>query len=181
MITLGVFRDHLRKHGYEKLGSGLYSSVWAKPDSDRVIKVGGAYSLDEWPHYVLWAISRGYAGKQAPKIYSFKLYNPADACEVFYVAVMERLQKASRDKISAMSSGGNYFNNKLPDEWVAFVGNFKKEFDYGSYDIHENNWMQRGDELVLTDPLSTSSMAESLPKRYRMHRHSVSDPSVVWC
>jgi len=76
------YENSLRAKGFEDIGKGLYANVFAKPNSDKVVKVA---RLDSWPTYIKWATAKGYAGKFAPKVYNLKFHDD------FYVATMERL------------------------------------------------------------------------------------------
>lgn len=78
--------DKLQKKGYKQLGSGHYSTVLAHPKcSDKVIKV--TRHQDNWIDYVKWASEKGYAGKFAPKVYSWKKFPGG-----WSWAVMERME-----------------------------------------------------------------------------------------
>lgn len=86
----GVFQHHrnfimkLVKKGFKVIGRGNYSTVLAKGDGNRVIKV--TRMDDGWIDYVKWGADNGYAGKFSPMVYSWKKF-PAG----FSVAVMERM------------------------------------------------------------------------------------------
>src|SRR6266436_6324281 len=82
------YENNLRAKGFETIGHGLYANVFAKPNSDKVVKVA---ALDNWPTYIKWATKKGYAGKFAPKVDSLKFYDD------FYVAIMERLVGTMHD------------------------------------------------------------------------------------
>jgi hypothetical protein len=87
-MTRLAYENKLRARGYQLLGKGLYSNVFAAPKSDKVIKVA---DMDEWPRYILWATKNGYAGNFAPKVYSLKFHDG------YYVATMERLVATIQD------------------------------------------------------------------------------------
>lgn len=59
------FLKRLEKHGYEKLGSGSFSSVWAKPGNSKVLKVG-IVANDAWLQYIEWAMSKGLCRQSCP-------------------------------------------------------------------------------------------------------------------
>ncbi len=173
------FLDRLSKRGYEKLGWGSYSSVWAKPNSSKVIKVGVSY--DSWLNYIEWAMKNGYVGNKAPRVDSFKLHNG------YFTAVMERLHGLNRDNrnsIHNMTYANSFVIRRVPAEWKTFTTDFTKEFGNHN-DLHDGNWMQRSNgELVLIDPIYEKGRC--LPSRHRSRpRHSISslrnDPALVWC
>src|SRR6266853_712829 len=161
------FLARLERHGYEKLGRGCNASVWAKPGSSKVIKVGNTH--DSWLGYIVWAMEKGYVGNKAPRVDTFKVTNN------YFVAVMERLQKLNtknnklRHKLSPDTSE---FSETVPLEWKTFVKEFTGRFDQ-SYDMHDENWMQRSNgELVLTDPIAHKSY--ETPRRYKSPTRSIS-------
>jgi hypothetical protein len=168
------YENTLGKLGYQKIGSGLYSNVFAKPNGERCIKVG---QFDQWPHYARWAIEAGYAGNFAPKVYSLKYHDD------FYVAVMERLVATMNDVQAASDYRcennslwhlyqGFYHavddwretenaieKNQLPDdlaELKIFASDLRAAGMTG--DIHGGNVMVRKDgHLVVIDPSSRRS------------------------
>ena len=186
MKSARSFVAYLRKHGYQELGSGLYSVVYGKPGVDKVIKIGGHQGggMDEYLHYIMWAISRGYAGKQAPKVYSFKLYRD-ERGGYYYVVILERLSSDYdsylRHQITDGTGHFRYDEKNIPAEWQEFAKEFTEEFPHAN-DMHEGNWMGRNGELVLTDPLGGSGCGSSLPKRFKSPRPvKADDARAVWC
>ena len=97
------YENNLRAKGFEDIGKGLYANVFAKPNSDKVIKVA---ALDSWPTYIKWAIQKGYAGKFSPKVYNLKFHDD------FYVATMERLIGTMHD-FNRSSSIHNALYNEI--------------------------------------------------------------------
>jgi hypothetical protein len=160
--------NKLQEKGFELLGRGLHSNVFAVPYTDSVIKVGNA---DEWPDYIQWSIQNGYNGKFAPKVSSLKFKDG------YYVAIMERLVATiSEIKNEIRNSGkGGLYNNSItklanevdkfrynPEggidapELQDFVATLKKK--RLANDLHDGNIMVRKDgQLVVTDPVSNSS------------------------
>src|SRR5688572_8016831 len=86
-----AYGARLLKRGYERLGAGCFSTVYAKPGSDRVLKVTSV--PDNWIDYIMWASENGWAGKYAPRVYSYKRYPVPTDREFFSVAVVERMEK----------------------------------------------------------------------------------------
>jgi hypothetical protein len=173
------YENKLRHLGYQRLGSGLYSNVFAKPHSDKAVKVG---SIDSWPDYAKWLIEKGYSGTFGPKIYSLKFY------EDFYVASMERLvdtvggMQADYDHISNPPNDlwqmfralrkwlGSYSPDELPQnpDFQAFMRELDEEGLAG--DLHAGNVMIRKDgSLVVTDPSARHSHS-----RFRIKNGTVS-------
>lgn len=168
----------LRRRGYHVLGQGLYSTVLAKPGSQRVVKVNR--SLDGWPDYMLWASKAGYAGTFAPKVYSFKFHG------TWYVAVMERLE-ATIDATRCDNPRGYKIWQQLQRAISGWLAD-QKELDalvpgawcfatalrtsgIGATDLHTQNFMLRHDgSVVCTDPVSVPHCraTDSGSKRLRL-------------
>lgn len=175
--TRAHFLARLEGRGFEELGNGLFASVWGKPGSPKVVKVGPVD--DGWPAYIGWAKRNGWLGKMAPDVTSFRVIKPEKG-GAFYVAVMERLGDTVADY--ARDHGGrskimrtwttlkpekyrNAFGeiedleDKLPD-WAPFVkgleGFVSRHSKDVRFDTHDENWMvtEDGKRLVLTDPLA---------------------------
>jgi hypothetical protein len=181
-----LFGRGLLRRGFVAIGHGAFSDVYAKPNSDRVLKV--CRNPDNWIDYMAWANKAGYGGKDAPKIFSFKYYDGKDG--KFYVAVMERLEKT----LSGLKGKEDcaFFHN-LVDSAISndnekayqcmdliqlgasdFYKKFKLQFGgkeykgYGrQFDLHGGNFMVRKDgTAVLVDPLCGNSKLKA--KRLRV-------------
>lgn len=153
-----LFIERLQKRGYMPLGSGCYSTVLAKPNSDRVIKV--TRQMDNWIDYIQWAAQNGHAGKLAPRVYSWKRHGD------WAVAIVERMEKttyssSAKDDESLIMNllyparSGNimaklYMEDLVPGSVKFFDGLSKEGFDG---DIGGGNVMLRKDgTLCVTDP-----------------------------
>lgn len=168
----------LLKRGFREIGSGAYSTVLAKPGSDRVVKVLRR-DLDAWGEYVHWATTAGFAGSFAPKVYSFKLYSG------FYVAIMERLGRCidchADEGIKTLFNLGSRYPwdvdqskeaKSLNPQFHHFMIEFRKRFEGYNLDLHGGNWMttenNSGDtRLVLVDPIASQANSTT-PIRWRV-------------
>lgn len=164
------FGQALEKRGYEELGSGCFSTVYAKGDSDRVLKV--TRNIDNWIDYIHWASEKGYAGKFAPKVYSYKKFTAKDG-EQFSVAVVERMHKGfysvGIEEDAHIASAlmwpcvrGNTMAQLYLEDFSPglpkFLLDFHEEFGEDRTDIGGNNMMVRKDgSFCLTDPLAGRS------------------------
>ncbi len=175
------FNNRLENRGYVRLGRGMYSSVYAKPGSSKVIKVGS--TGDSWLGYIIWAMKEGYVGNHAPRVDSFKVNGQED----YFVAVMERLQKLNsknRELMWDLIPDTRSFNENVPAEWKTFTKTFTAQFGDRN-DMHDENWMQRSNgELGLTDPLSSGG--QNSVSRYKSRPNSGINslrnvPALVWC
>lgn len=166
------FYEALKKKGFEYLGSGAYSRVVAKKDSDRVIKICTYAQGDGWVDYVLWANQKGYGGTFAPKIYSYKWIKTEKGG--FGVAVMERMKHtvSREDRKSSAKLIPNLFEYSLYDNdnakavadllapgMGAFIDDFRNKFGGdGNFDLHNGNFMVREDgSFCVSDPLAGTS------------------------
>jgi len=151
------YEDKIQALGCELLGSGLYSRVYAIPNTDKVIKVG---DLDEWPSYIKWATDNGHAGKFAPKVYALKFHDD------YYVAIMERLvctinemrnEGRRTDQVKAYHNLHNADCEAL--DLIGYVDELRANRLSG--DLHGGNLMLRHDgQLVVTDPVSGGFSSE---------------------
>ena len=178
-----AFIDALRKRGYKTLGAGSFSTVLAKGNSNRVIKVNRR--SDSWLDYVLWSAKRGHMGRHAPMVYSFRRFNEGKPNE-FYVAVVERCAYTVDDVyrrmpnierlFSHLTSGMRGYMGSERDALAAddlapgslrFAIEFKLEFGGAATDLHAGNFMVRDNgSIVCTDPL-TGDASDSAPSRWR--------------
>jgi len=169
-----AFGSYLRKRGFIQLGSGAFSTVFAKEGSDRVIKVTN--NPDNWIDYVQWAAQNGYAGTYAPKVFSYKKIGD------FTVSVVERMEKPARDirpqeDLAFVDHLASYYlthNNTVAgvflDELLPgmcdFLTKLRKEFikdpDKERLDMHGGNFMVRKDgSYCFTDPVCGKSKTTS--------------------
>lgn len=155
------FIDFLYRKNFECIGSGAYSQVYAKKNSDRVLKV--TLTQDNWIDYIHWSSQEGYSGTLAPRVYSYKKYSE------YSVAVVERMDKtlsklSEKDDLKILSdllyhSGrGNEMAQLLMDEIVpgfsSFLKELRKRFKGQRLDLHSGNIMVRKDgSLAVTDPV----------------------------
>lgn len=161
----GTYSKGLRNHGFDHLGGGAYGSVYGKLGKDRVIKVLRRPSEDGWFDYVKWANENGYGGSFAPKLFSYKYHKGHGKDDGYAVAVMERLASSRENpKHNIMRTMANYAvdNNPFAKDVLEqaqpgfgkFLEEMRSHFGRASYDLHGGNFMVRGDQLVLTDPIA---------------------------
>lgn len=167
--SLSSYQQALYKRGYEYVASGMFATIFAKPQSSTVLKVGTM--TDVYPIYLQWAVDKGYAGTFAPRVKSFKVHTTNDD-EPFYVAEIERLattvEEADDDDyakavelfydLRGSSSGFHSLKDlkNLAPDWVPFVDGLTKLKNRHSltFDLHDQNFMVRNNgDLVLIDPM----------------------------
>lgn len=194
------FQRFLEKRGLVRLGSGYFSRVYAHPSSNKVIKVLNSPGTDGWVDYVKWANENGFGGTFAPKLYSYKHHK--DGCFAVAVMErldktlhnlsltsnrsLSLSEKTTKDKVtflrSALSHGINENNDVamaiadiLQPGYRKFIDAFREKFGRGSgygYDMHSGNWMLRGNDLVMSDPLSYCS-SKSFEERFKLPKEII--------
>lgn len=171
-----TFIARLEAKGWTTLGSGAFSTVLAKGESKKVIKV--IRRQDGWIQYIKWANDNGYAGTFAPKVYSYKQVKGKD--HDFAIASMERLPstlgrlKYSHDahvveSLLHPAANDNQLARTLLDLAVPGLREFNQKLrdKFSGLDLHGGNFMVRDNgELVFTDPVS-SVEDEDIPARLK--------------
>jgi hypothetical protein len=172
------YRDKLVYRGYECIGRGIFSYVYARPGSCQVIKVGTVDYGFRNDGYLAFLRKVDPTNPHLPKISAVRLYrdlqDPENGRTCYYVVVMERLSpfasipypkrrklfqelglKNFRCLRPGISSNGNIDCFKLRK--VATI----LDSLYTTYkaDIHTGNimWRRRRGrrpELVIVDPIS---------------------------
>lgn len=161
----GAFKHFLQKKGYVILGTGAHATVLRKGDSDKVIKV--LHQPDNWIDYCHWAAEKGYAGRFAPIVYSYKHIKGKKAD--FAIASMEfidftvgHVDRASdpyltNKLLSLYGDSKNTMAGLFLDEMQPGLANFTKDLYTtfrGSLDMHGGNTMVRKNgSLCVTDPI----------------------------
>lgn len=129
-------------YGYDELGSGHFSAVFAHPsDPSLVIKVGGDVK-DSWLGFAMYV--HEHPASCFPRIEQIILH------QNYYIAIMERLSKWRGEPGFPSSSYEriDWVSKRLGEPAVRM---FQVLGKYET-DLHRGNFMMRGDELVLTDP-----------------------------
>lgn len=158
------FHKKLRKQGHREIGCGAFAYVFAKPKSNRCIKVGNRY--DEYLEYVQF-VGLNSDNPFFPKIYSVKIYR-----EGFYAVEMERLRPYSKvgDKhrnLAFKRLGIKWLDDlECPNQMKAKSKHathvkrvLQTVFRGNQPDIHTGNvmWRKFGinqHQLVITDPVA---------------------------
>jgi hypothetical protein len=175
-FDLDKFRCGLQRRGYNLIGEGAYSRVYAKPGSNRVVKVNR--SDDNWLDYVLWGMAAGYAGTLTPRVYSFRTIEYPWG--VNYVAIVERMTATLRQidhtplfrHYCAIGKAARGYTVDLTEAERAVPGCTQFAADLcsrfaGSLDLHGSNAMVRPDgTLCFTDPVNGYS-SRTAPRRMR--------------
>lgn len=174
-----TFANALEAKGYERIGSGAFSTVFALPkDDSKVIKIQHNPEKDGWINYIKWAHDADYTGKLAPKVYSYKFIKSKKPIrsrkggeEGFGISLMERLDKTVREMPEEHESKvitpvfdivirndknklAHKILNDVDPELEKFARNLRFRFGK-NLDLHGGNFMCRKDgSLVLIDPIA---------------------------
>lgn len=148
----------LRLKKFDVLGSGCYTTVLGKKNSDRVIRV--TRMNDNWIDYIQWAAKNGYCGNFAPRVYSWKRHGD------WSVSVVERMDQtlsqahesdyalleALRWKAAKGHTLAQVYMEDIAPGSVKFFDDLGKELQ--ASDIYGKNMMIRKDgTFCLTDPV----------------------------
>lgn len=156
---------------FTRIGSGCYADVYGNKKSNVVYKVGEVDSNAPYLAYVkALRVSRD-ANPYLPKIHGIRIYSNGCKYDDHFVVAMEKLTPLPR-KLHSMP----YFFERLlgddgrdSDDYASAVAlgiisnhmqhaikllhrAYKSERD-SSFDIHSGNFMLRGEQIVITDPL----------------------------
>lgn len=155
MVSLTKLIKILLKRKYEVLGYGAYSIAFKAKNSDRVIKIGSTLA-DPWLLYAQKVMSLD--NSYYPRIHNIKIYEYKD----YYVAETELLSpvdigsKEYKEFIESMRN--NQFNCKQAREAMSLIDNLLSKLDYARKDLHFNNIMLRGKDIVLNDPIAENDI-----------------------
>jgi hypothetical protein len=192
-MTADDYIAKLMKRGFKSLGKGIFSTVLAKPGSNRVIKVVRC-SDDAWPAYAEWCFDNPQPF--APVIHSMKWHLDENGERSFCVAVLDRLAATWRERHKLLDRmRPDYdklaFRFAIYDRALGYGGGWQERIDIAdrhsmpelanylrklyavfgdlSPDMHDGNWMVTEDgELFLTDPFcGTHSSSRNRLKRQR--------------
>lgn len=168
---------YLLDAGYLKLGSGSFADIWHKEGSDQVLKL---FDGSDHAYYDYIQLCLGHSNPHFPKFFS----KPLKVNAKFYAIKTELLTKATitYSQTSFLDDYTNLRSMFKTDEKIKKVTGadlrkvlgsavdlledpvFKEAIDmitdqlitkkgYMS-DLHPSNFMNRGDTLVFTDPVS---------------------------
>jgi hypothetical protein len=165
---------------YDRIGSGLYGTVYGHDNSNIVYKTGQIYHT-QWSESdtqeictdAYWCIIQELAklkkhNKFFPKIYGCRVYQYNDETPV-YVVAMERLKSMVQMHDINNIKEWRLFRNEIYSSSVCPVRRWKynptqfkqaisllntvKVTHNKSWDLHSGNFMWRENRIVITDPL----------------------------
>jgi hypothetical protein len=175
-----VAKEMIKAQGkYKAIGSGAYGTVYGSKDSKVVYKVGDTSNNVGYLSYIKVLSKQKKHNPYLPKIYGVRFIRSKSGDEVFVVA-MEKLQPLKRgmgevcdwfeDELSGYNrdSFGNAeaalgVKKIVPKPLTEALdvlrkahseGNSGRRWDSADWDLHCGNFMMRGPQVVVTDPLA---------------------------
>lgn len=138
----------LTDYGYTKLGSGHFSAVIAHPTepSSKVVKIGMSIE-DSWLGFAMYC-------KENPAPY-LPVIEEIILFPKHYVAIMERLDPLNGKQQSEWNDGRHKRGDgancvaRIPESAAMF-----ERLANGRIDMHADNVMWRGEQLVIIDPFA---------------------------
>lgn len=162
---------------YKVVGRGAYATVYGSKESDIIYKVGEVSSNQPYLSYVKVLSRLKKHNPFTPKIYGVRFYKGKKSRDNYwvddsdyFVVAMERLNTA-KGKASQVH---NWFDTMLggwaedmsqeilgvkmiiPEQLQHAMDILKASIrkSNGCFDFHKGNFMMRGNQVVITDPLS---------------------------
>lgn len=174
-------RAFIKEQGATRLlGSGAYGKVYSASGMDRVFKIGEVEENAGYLAFVRQVIKDKTNNPLLPKIYSVKIF-ASDGCKYFVVEMerlssMKKLQKnaaiAFRDMLNVYGESSPMFSDghkalgiqvHIPESISNAMSLLRRAYsnanrntcyDSVEWDLHFGNFMRRGNQLVITDPLA---------------------------
>ena len=169
----------LTGHGFSQLGNGLYATVWEHPKFPYVLKIFRSHdeAYKHWvkfcmdhndnPHFPkfvstkVWPITRNVSAVRMEKLTKFNNEDYPDFVKSIYN--LDISQIIVNDKWEVVDQLG-YQKPPSWDEYCAahplwipalkMTDEFIKRYRYRK-DMHKGNFMMRGNDIVITDPVTT--------------------------
>lgn len=153
---------------YKIVGSGCYGAVYGAKGSDIVYKIGDATDNDGYLAYVKQLSKQKTHNKFTPKIHGVRVYESKH--DKYFVVAMERLSPLKREHHSLVDWFAEAFMNDnfktmfrkelgiivpkpLKELYELLVDSYTNGRNV-DWDLHSGNFMMRGDQIVIIDPLA---------------------------
>jgi len=163
-----VLIQYMKDNGFELLGQGGFSDVYAKPNSNFVIKIGHKdIKYDGYMDYVNF-IKNNPGNKYLPKVGNVRYYENENNIQ-YYVLPIEKLYKIEPKEriIKIINMIRIIANNSDIHELIygydfdplliSTVKNIINEFGIDMFDAHGGNIMQRRNgDIVLNDVVGSN-------------------------
>lgn len=169
--SINIVKDMVKSWGgFRQIGAGCYGVVYGSKNSDIVYKVGDADDNAGYLAYITALSKRKTHNKFTPRIHGVRIYKSKyDSC---FIVAMEKLQKLpARHKKEIYNFDNIYAEMKYPNittaifnvavkipkqlrDAIDLIIKCEKTTHYVDVDFHAGNFMMRGDQIVIIDPLA---------------------------
>lgn len=156
-------------------GSGCYASVYGSKKSNIVYKVGLVEKNDGYMAYLKVLQKQRVQNPYLPKIHGVRIYT--NGRDSYYVAALEKLKELPYNMYSIVDAFEEACKDWMCDESISagrkklgiktvviypkylkealdVIRTAKKSSRNIGYDLHDGNFMMRGKQVVITDPLA---------------------------
>ena len=175
-LALNMVLAQLGKRG-KRIGSGSYGEVYGAPNNDVVYKIGDATDNAGYLAFINTLEKQKTHNPFFPKIYGVRYLKKEHHWreQIYFVVAMEKLKRLSSKHMPVV----RFFNAELENDDDAYdldqankllgvkrvvpeplkkaITVLKTASKNGyevDWDLHEGNFMLRGNQIVVTDPLS---------------------------
>lgn len=169
-----TIQNFLISKGYNEIGMGAFSSVYAKPLSKNIVKIS---YLSDKPWMNFYQICKEVNSFHLPKMSKMITYK--NGSELMFITLIEKLDNLKNNKeVLKMVAASMITNNILPDCWDIYIKKneikkylLKLNQDFPEFekmilflkqkkgksilDLHSKNIMLRHNTPVIIDPFAT--------------------------
>lgn len=163
----------IEKAQLQNIGSGAYAKVYSRNDLNVVFKVGDAEDNSGYMSYLKALSQVKTKNPYFPKIYEASIVRGRNSYDSVLVVAMERLRELEYVSLQKLRPVIDWFDNnawhidrlfelskllgiKYPIHLSQALRVLQKAYKTsgGSFDLHAGNFMLRGEQLVITDPIA---------------------------
>lgn len=145
----------------EMIGHGSCSYVFSDPDrADVVLRI--CEDADAWYWYASELVENGTTSRHAPRVHDIAVHNG------IYGAEVERLSPVTDEALLASIDA---FASRRPHDLPPSMIDFLADCPVRATDLRDENWMMRGDVLVLNDP--SGRFMDEVEKCAFLDRHAL--------
>ena len=166
--------EMIRSQGdFRRLGSGAYGVVYGSRKSNIVYKMGEVNDNDGYLAFIKVLAKQKKHNPYLPRVYGVRFIKDKN-CNEYFVVAMERLQElpgrmedaadllrdilVEEKGIEDAAAAQLGIKMSVPAELKTAIRVLKQAYkeaskSYADWDLHNGNFMVRGRQLVVTDPL----------------------------
>ena len=170
-------RNLIKAQGkFKRIGTGAFGEVYGSKNSNLVYKIGEVYENEPYLAYIKTVITQKEHNPFTPKIYGVRIYqNKKEDEDSYFVVCMEKLKPIDRNDhrvyrwfSDQLETSSDSSRNAIAEQMLGIktvvppaVSNALKllkkawrKSKQGDWDLHSGNFMKRGKQIVITDPLA---------------------------